>query len=89
MANKVLKSFRDKTDKSKLYKKGDTYTHEDANRVAFLVEKGYLEKSKQPPEENEDELKHVGGGYYELPNGEKVQGKEKALEALAELEGGA
>jgi len=24
---------------------------------------------------------HTGGGYYELPNGEKVRGKEKALAA--------
>jgi hypothetical protein len=29
---------------------------------------------------------HVGGGYYELPNGDKVRGKEKAEEALKELE---
>lgn len=36
--------------------------------------------------EEEPELKHLGGGYYELPNGEKVQGKEKALEALKDGE---
>ena len=30
-------------------------------------------------------LKHVGGGYYELPNGTKVRGKEAAVAALAEL----
>lgn len=28
---------------------------------------------------------HVGGGYYELPNGEKVRGKEAATKALNEL----
>lgn len=27
--------------------------------------------------------KHVGGGYYELSNGEKVKGKEAAFEAQA------
>lgn len=31
-------------------------------------------------------LTHMGGGYYELPNGEKVRGKEKAIEALAALQ---
>ncbi|WP_337970292.1 hypothetical protein [Virgibacillus salexigens] len=29
--------------------------------------------------------KHVGGGNYELSNGEKVKGKEKALAAEEEL----
>lgn len=28
---------------------------------------------------------HTGGGYYELPNGEKVRGKEAATKALNEL----
>jgi hypothetical protein len=34
-----------------------------------------------------DEITHVGGGWYLLPNGEKVQGKEEAQEALKELQG--
>lgn len=33
------------------------------------------------------DIKHVGGGFYELPNGEKVKGKDKALEALQALQG--
>lgn len=36
---------------------------------------------KEVAEETAD-IKHVGGGYYELPNGERVQGKEEALAAL-------
>ena len=28
---------------------------------------------------------HVGGGYYELSNGERVQGKESAEQAESEL----
>ncbi len=32
--------------------------------------------------------KHIGGGWYELPNGEKVKGKDEALEAMAKLEKG-
>jgi hypothetical protein len=33
----------------------------------------------------EQGIKHVGGGWYLLPNGEKVQGKDEALEALKSL----
>src|SRR5690554_6882632 len=28
------------------------------------------------------EIKHTGGGWYELPDGSKVKGKEKALKEL-------
>lgn len=36
--------------------------------------------------EGESEFpKHTGGGYYELSNGEKVKGKEEALQAEANL----
>ena len=41
---------------------------------------------KAKPDEVYPEIEHVGGGWYELPNGEKVQGKEAALAALAALE---
>lgn len=30
--------------------------------------------------------KHVGGGHYELSNGEKVKGKEDAVAAQAEID---
>ena len=30
-------------------------------------------------EETEQYPKHVGGGWYELSNGERVQGKEEAI----------
>ncbi|PCN44474.1 hypothetical protein B9C88_09670 [Brevibacillus laterosporus] len=42
-------------------------------------------------ETHEDEVEglvKLGGGYYELPNGEKVRGKEKAIEALQALKAG-
>lgn len=35
---------------------------------------------------NEEYPKHVGGGYYELSNGDKVQGKDKALESEKSLQ---
>lgn len=31
------------------------------------------------------DIKHIGGGWYELPNGEKVQGKDEAIEAIEVL----
>ena len=42
----------------------------------------------EPVEDVDDQpqVVHVGGGWYELPNGERVQGKEDALAALAELD---
>lgn len=33
----------------------------------------------------EEYPKFLGGGYYELSNGEKVQGKDKAIEAQSEI----
>lgn len=45
---------------------------------------------KEPKEQDVDEnlLEPLRGGYYKLPNGEKVRGKEKAIEALKALKGG-
>jgi len=79
--HKVIRPFLDKTDNRKPYKIGDSYNHKDDDRIAFLMEKGFLEQqSKQP---TKDEFpKHVGGGYYELPNGERIKGKDAALEAM-------
>lgn len=28
-------------------------------------------------------LKHLGGGWYELPNGERIRGKEAAMKAVS------
>jgi hypothetical protein len=42
------------------------------------------EVSKQSPEESEFP-KHTGGPWYVLSNGEKIQGKEDAIAAEAEL----
>ena len=87
MSHKVIRPFYDKTDNRKEYNKGDSYSHSDEDRIASLVDKGFLEeKSKQPPDSNDSEFpKHSGGGWYELSNGEKVHGKEKAEEAEREV----
>lgn len=69
---KVIKRFRDKETK-KLYEKGDLYKG-NKERVSHLIKKGFL--ADNPP------LNHIGGGYYELPNGNRVKGKKQAMEAL-------
>ena len=84
MTYKVKSNFLDKTDNRKLYKKGDPYSNKDDDRIAFLIKEGYLEGKSKQPQQNK-QIKHTGGGWYELPNGEKVQGK---TEALAKLESG-
>lgn len=89
MELKVIKDFHDK-ETHKLHKKGQFYSHSDESRVDFLIDKGFLsEESKQTPrkEDNSDYPNHVGGGYYELSNGEKVKGKEEAQKAQDELVG--
>ncbi|HDR3890327.1 TPA: hypothetical protein QCO65_004845 [Bacillus cereus] len=81
MKSLVIKPFIDK-DTQIGYSEGDVYESEDPERIAFLQEEGFL-KVKQ---EYSNGLHHVGGGYYQLPNGEKIKGKEAALESLKELE---
>jgi hypothetical protein len=84
----VISPFIDKNTKEH-YAVGSVYESDDADRISFLQEKGFLEAENDQEESqdtNEVDQYHTGGGYYELPNGEKVRGKEKALEALKALE---
>ena len=43
-----------------------------------------IETATKKPEEKavKVELKHIGGGWYELPDGSRVQGREAAFEAI-------
>lgn len=61
MGNKIKTTFRDKITK-KLHKKGDTYKHENVERVAFLVEKGFLEevKAETPKKKDKKSVKKSG-----------------------------
>jgi hypothetical protein len=43
------------------------------------------EQNAQQEDPQDEGIKHVGGGWYLLPNGEKVQGKDEALAELAKL----
>ncbi len=44
--HRVVKDFRDKTNQ-KIYKKGDSYEHEDAERIAFLIGEGFIVTEKK------------------------------------------
>ncbi|MGN7309912.1 hypothetical protein ACTHQ4_02330 [Alkalicoccobacillus gibsonii] len=91
----VIYPFKDKDNNQKHYKKGDTFEG-NQERVAFLVGKGFLQVENSPTSTEEDENEkvkepdtkgpvHVGGGNYELPDGTRVKGKEKAQEAFEAL----
>lgn len=74
---KVLKDFKCKLTKQ-VYRAGDIY---DGERTEELSELGYVAE--------DDSFiwpKHVGGGRYELSNGEKVRGKDAAVAAQAEID---
>lgn len=88
MKYKVIKAFTCKLDK-KVRRIGDIYETDDPDRAKFLRAKGHLGAmiKEAPPadleqKDPEQEPKHVGGGWYELPSGERVKGKEEALKAL-------
>ncbi|PDZ92574.1 hypothetical protein [Bacillus thuringiensis] len=83
---KVITAFRDKFSYVH-YSVGESYKTDDQERIEFLQKEGFLET--EPISDYKPvvpEIVHVGGGYYELPNGEKVKGKEAALKALEKLE---
>ncbi|MDB0581234.1 hypothetical protein [Salinicoccus roseus] len=93
----VEKNFRDGQDNKRLYEKDGWYPRRGLEasdeRVAELQEKGFIggegASDEAPEGQNDgpgtDYPKHTGGGYYELSNGEKVQGKEEAEKAEQEL----
>ncbi|MEY9975299.1 hypothetical protein [Lysinibacillus sp. RC79] len=100
---KVVNPFKALEHDGHMYKAGNTYPAEgftaDEERVYFLTgvhpkyKKIYLAevmiaKQEEPREQVSEFPKHVGGGRYELSNGEKVKGKEEAIEAENALKSG-
>lgn len=88
----VIKDFKDLEDNGYIYRAGDAFPREGLNPTGERIERLATEDNKrkemliQAIETDEDQEqdqypKHTGGGYFELSNGEKVQGKEKAIEA--------
>ena len=93
----VLKAFTDLVDKRHIYNAGDFYPREgvelDDERAESLLTADNKRKSplivqvavNEEPEEGDGVPKefpiHTGGGHYELSNGNKVKGKDAAIEA--------
>lgn len=88
---KVLFAFRDLQDNDRVYAPGDLYEGvqtserlEELSGTKNKIGKKLIEEIVEVAEVKEAEPdfpKHVGGGQYELSNGEKVKGKDAALEA--------
>lgn len=96
MGYRVVSRFTDRMT-GNVYEKDQFYPEHDADRIKELS--GRNNSQKKPlikkvdaaapidTPRAESELKHVGGGYYELSNGERVRGKEEAQAAENELRG--
>ncbi|MDK7476337.1 hypothetical protein OWP15_27185 [Bacillus paranthracis] len=78
----IIRAFIDK-DTLLGYLEGDMYESNDSKRIAFLVEQGFLQENQKTSKFP----KHAGGGWYELSNGDKIQGKDEAVEAERLLRG--
>lgn len=95
----TVKAFTDKLDKH-VYEVGDYFPHNinkgvSTERANELIEAEVIAPTEVPENAlnqiysgQEDFPKHKGGGYYELSNGETVQGKDAAIAAEEELKAG-
>ncbi|CAK7002060.1 hypothetical protein [Tissierella sp.] len=85
MKVEILESFSDKESKA-IQIKGEIVEMTE-ERVEYIISKNpNLIKPVEEKEESDLEFpKHIGGGYYELSNGEKVKGKDEAIKAEDEL----
>ena len=88
----VLKAFKCK-DTGRHFGIGGSYSSENMERVAYLGDLGFVSKEikeikpepvevKQKETADKPPFKHVGGGWYELADGSRVKGKQKALESI-------
>ncbi|MCZ0828266.1 hypothetical protein O0547_26935 [Brevibacillus laterosporus] len=88
---RVVNRFKAMEHDGHIYEPGDIYPAEgytaDTERVTLLSElhphyqKIYLSDIQEFKDTGNQFPKHIGGGFYELSNGEKVKGKEEASEA--------
>ncbi|MFC3212722.1 hypothetical protein [Planomicrobium okeanokoites] len=87
MEYKVIKAFTDLQDNGHVYAAGDSYPRKgtaSAERIAALSSTDNKEGVPfiQSVEGDEPAFpEHVGGGYYQLSNGENVKGKKQAVKA--------
>ena len=90
-SHKVIEDFKDLQDNDYIYYKGDPFPREGAVVSDERIQELSSDKNKRKTvliKSVEEYPKHTGGGYYELSNGEKVQGKQKAVEAEEALKVG-
>lgn len=88
---KVIVDFKDLKDKNHIYYKGDPFPREGAEVSEERIQELASENNKRNTvliEAVEEYPKHTGGGHYELSNGEKVRGKDAAIEAEEALKEG-
>ena len=86
---KVVRLFKDID--GTIYKPGDIYEGDASEKrlhTLSTTENAYNEVFIEKVEQNKEYPKHIGGGYYELSNGDKVQGKKKAIEVEQTLKSG-
>lgn len=96
MGYRVISRFTDRVT-GNVYEKDQFYPEHNADRIKELSGKNNSQKKPLIKKVDdaapidtpgaEIELNHVGGGYYELSNGERVRGKEEAQAAENELRG--
>lgn len=84
MKAKALKLFG---DGKRLIKEGEIFdVSEEMFEKINSTKNGILAEMVDDSDNDETNLQHLGGGYYQLSNGDKVKGKEAALKAQAELD---
>jgi len=95
MADVAIVKFNDGQDNKHGYEVGDVFPREGLdvseerreelrgknNKARKPVIKEFKVKEAVKVAEDSEFPKHTGGGYYELSNGAKVQGKEDAAQA--------
>lgn len=95
----VVNDFAEKEHNGHLYRAGESYPangfEATAERVSFLAQvhpkykKIYLANVQETATNTHEEFpKATGGGWYLLSNGDKVQGKDEAIEAQQALKTG-
>ena len=81
---RVLLRFKCKYSR-RIYEPGDIYRHESEARMEELASR-VPPRIEWPPRYEAPEIagepRHVGGGWYELPDGRRVRGLEAAVAAL-------
>jgi phage antirepressor YoqD-like protein len=81
----VLISFSDKAN-NVVRQAGKVIDISEERFEEIMAANDKLIKAVEDKEGSSEFPKHVGGGNYELSNGEKIKGKEAVLKAQAELE---